>query len=86
MIGERESERCYFCGGQLQSAVTIMPFVVGNSVVIVKEVPAEVCNQCGEAIVSSGVAAIIDRKVKQARQAGFEVTVVVYSETELVPA
>ena len=53
---------------------------------IVKEVPAEVCNQCGESVVSSEVAALIDHKIKQAQQAGFEVTVVAYQEPELVPA
>ena len=86
MTGEPENDRCYFCGGKLESDLATIPFVVGTSIVIVKQVPAEVCVQCGEAIMSSKVAATVDRLLKQARQFGFEVSIVTYEQPTLTLA
>jgi YgiT-type zinc finger domain-containing protein len=86
MIGEPESNRCYFCGGKLESGLATIPFVVGSSVVIIKQVPAEVCVQCGEAIMNSEVAAVVDRLLKRARQSGFEVSIMTYEPLALIPA
>lgn len=86
MIGELEDNRCYFCGGALKTGLTTMPFVVGAKVVVIKEVPAEVCTQCGEAIMASEVAAVVDLLLKQVQRSGFEVTVVPYEQLMLVPA
>ncbi len=79
-------ERCYFCGGKLVSGLATIPFVVGSSVVVIKGVPAEVCGQCGEALMSSEVAAIVDHLLKQVRRSGFEVSIVTYGQLALAPA
>ena len=60
MIGEPGNDRCYFCGGRLESKSATIPFVMNGSVVVVKKVPAEVCSQCGEAIMASPVARSVD--------------------------
>ncbi len=86
MIGEPENDRCYFCGGKLTPGLTTLPFVVGTKVVVVKDVPAEVCNQCSEAVMSSEVAAVVDRLLKQVHLSGFEVSIVPYEQLTLVPA
>ena len=80
MTGEPENDRCYFCGGRLSPKVTTLPFVVGPSVVIIKQVPAEVCSQCGEAILSSEAAVVVDSLLKQAQRSGFEISVVTYGQ------
>ena len=36
-------EPCPLCGGDLQSSVATIPFVVGASVAVIKGVPVEVC-------------------------------------------
>ncbi len=82
----RKSERCYFCGGPLEMKMATIPFVVESSVVVVKEIPAKVCVQCDEPVMESAVAASVDRLLKQAYQAGFEVSVVTYTEAELALA
>ncbi len=82
MTGEHEKDqgdRCYFCGGPLVMDLATIPFVVNGSVVVVKDVPAAVCTQCGEAIVTSEVAEILNRLLKQVEGVGFEVSVVPYS-------
>jgi len=86
MTGEPENDRCYFCGGTLKTGLTTLPFVVGAKVVVVKDVPAEVCTQCNEAIMASEVAAVVDRLLKQVQRTGFEVSVVTYDQLILVPA
>ncbi|MGQ9501527.1 MAG: type II toxin-antitoxin system MqsA family antitoxin [Anaerolineae bacterium] len=83
MTGEPENERCYFCGGRLAPGLATLPFVMGSSVVIIKGVPAEICNQCGEAITSSEVAAAIDAFLKQVQRSGFEISVVAYESSVL---
>ncbi len=81
MTGEQENDRCYFCGGRLEFQITMLPFIVGNSVVVIKNIPAEVCTQCGEAVLSSDVAKEVDRLLKQAYTSGFEVSIVAYQES-----
>lgn len=86
MTGVPENDRCYFCGGGLVSDRATLPFVVGSSVVVIRDVPAEVCTQCGEAILTSDVAEVVDRLLKQVQQSGFEVSIVTYEQLALVPA
>ena len=86
MIGEPENDRCYFCGGRLQRRLVTIPFVVGSRVVILKDVPAEICTQCDEPIMKSDVAAGVDRLLKHAFQSGFEVSIVTFNEPALALA
>ncbi len=86
MIGEPENDRCYFCGGKLTPGLTTLPFVVSTKVVVVKDIPAEVCNQCSEAVMSSEVAAVVDRLLKQVHLSGFEVSIVPFGQLTLLPA
>jgi YgiT-type zinc finger domain-containing protein len=86
MIGEPENDRCYFCDGKLRLGLATLPFVLGASVMVVKDVPAEICMQCGEAMMSSQVAAKVDALLKQAQHAGFEVSIMAYAPPALVPA
>ncbi len=81
MIGEPENDRCYFCGGRLEARAATIPFVVKGSVVVIKNVPALVCSQCGEAIMTSPVAQVVDRLLKQVYEIHSEVSVITYSES-----
>jgi YgiT-type zinc finger domain-containing protein len=82
MTGKPEDDRCYFCGGKLSPGLATLPFVVGSSVVIIKQVPAEVCSQCSEAIMDSEVAQVVDGMLKQAQRSGFEVTIATFEQKE----
>ncbi len=84
MTGVQESDRCYFCGGKLVSDVVTVPFVIGSKVVVIREVPAQVCTQCGEVVLSSEVAEIIDRFLKQIQYTGVEVSVITYGHLKEV--
>ncbi len=81
MIGEPEDDRCYFCRGKLESKLATIPFVMNGSVVVVKNVPAQVCIQCGEAIMTSPVARKVDMLLKQVYRLNSEVSVLTFTES-----
>lgn len=85
MTGEPESDRCYFCGGRLTSKLATLPFVVNSSVIVIKDVPAEVCTQCHEAVLTSEVAEVVDRLLKQVERTGFEVSIIRYEHLATEP-
>lgn len=78
-------ERCYFCGGELQSSLATIPFVVDESIVVIKHVPARTCLQCGETVLDSDIAEMVDRVLKQSNMAGFEVSIVSFEQSVRVP-
>jgi len=90
MITERANQErtevvgtCYFCGGpREENKTTTLPFVVGERLVIVKDVPAEVCAQCGEAYLTTEVSETVTSAVRELINKN-ELTVVNFSE--LVP-
>lgn len=86
MTGRLGNDRCYFCGGKLAPGLATLPFVVGANVVIIKQVPAQVCSQCSETVMSSEVAQEEDGLLKQAQRSGFEVSILTYKRDELAPA
>ncbi len=81
MTGKLENDRCYFCGGRLESKLATIPFVMDTNVVVIKQVPAHVCTQCGEAIMDSPVAHTVDSLLKQVHHLHSEVTILNYTES-----
>ena len=51
----------------------------GECTVIVKEVPADVCQNCGEHYLSEAISADLERRVDEATKNGDEVTVLLYA-------
>ena len=82
MTGERErvDGRCPLCGGRLVPHQTAtIPFVLGDSVAIVKNVPAEVCASCHEAYMVGEVTDRVAALLKHLRSLQTEVSVISYS-------
>ncbi len=47
---------CYFCRkGILEDRIVTVDFRWGNKLVVIEEVPAKVCNECGERYYSADV-------------------------------
>ncbi len=59
---------CFYCKGQTIETTTKFIVDLGPCVVIVKNVPARVCQQCGEASYSSEVAKQLEKIVEAVKR------------------
>ena len=59
---------CFYCKGQTIETITKFIVDLGACVVIVKNVPARVCQQCGEASYSSEVAKQLEKIVEAVKR------------------
>jgi YgiT-type zinc finger domain-containing protein len=75
----KDDGRCPLCGGPLvaDQKVTI-PFVLKNTVAIIKEVPAEVCASCHEPFMTGEVTDRVTELLKELRNLQAELSVVLF--------
>ena len=57
--------KCYFCKGKTEIKNIDVDFRWGDKLYVVKNVPVEVCNQCGERYYRAGVSKQLDNLVKK---------------------
>ena len=53
--------RCYFCGGTTRPATVTAENWWGNQLALVEDVPAQVCEDCGEPYFEAETAKELDR-------------------------
>lgn len=71
---------CFFCKGETVKTTTKFIVDLGRCVVIVKNVPAMVCQQCGEASFDNDVAQQLEKIVEAVKHSIMsEVAIVDYS-------
>ena len=70
---------CFMCKGTLEDKLTTFMVDKDNCIVIVKNVPSQVCSQCGEASYTDNVAAQLDKIAREARKALSEVAIINYA-------
>lgn len=58
---------CALCGGAKRPGTTTFAVDLKFGVVVVREVPALVCSQCGDAWIEDAVAAKLEKIVEEAR-------------------
>ncbi len=71
---------CFMCKGTLEDKLTTFMVDLGNCIVIVKNVPSQVCAQCGEVSYSDDVAKRLEKIVDSMKAAIAEIAVVNYSD------
>lgn len=69
---------CFKCKGNLEEKITNYFVDLENTIIIIKEVPAKVCSECGEQYFDDKTAENIDKIVEQLKNLSAEVTVVKY--------
>jgi YgiT-type zinc finger domain-containing protein len=62
-------DECQYCGGKLHEGTTEITAKVNNTVIVIKNIPAFVCENCDEAYYSLEIARKID-EVRRAFRAG----------------
>jgi YgiT-type zinc finger domain-containing protein len=59
--------KCPLCGGQRIAGSTTFTADLGFGVVVVRHVPAQVCQQCGEDWLDDSIASALEKVVANAR-------------------
>lgn len=85
MTGKHANSRpCPVCRGSMSQGEATIPYILDNDVVIVvKNVPAEICGDCRETFTTGAVTDRITAMLKQLKSLHSEVSVIAYSEYEL---
>ncbi len=61
-------DRCDLCGGELKPSVTTLEIWRGEELLVIKDVPADVCQQCHEAYISAEINIKLDRFLAEYHQ------------------
>ncbi len=72
---------CFFCKGEIEDRRTNFVSDFEDCIVIVKNVPSQVCKQCGEVSYSYEVAQQLEKIVDAVRNVVSDVAIVEYKET-----
>lgn len=71
---------CFMCKGDLIEKNVNYVVDLENTIIIIKEVPAKVCTQCGERFYDDETAKNIEKIVNQLKQLSMEVSIINYKE------
>jgi YgiT-type zinc finger domain-containing protein len=78
---ENKTKQCPTCGGSLENGTATIPFVTSaNIIIVVKNVPAEICLDCREPFVKGKVTDQMVLLLNQLKSLKSEVSVVTYSQ------
>ncbi|HET7503465.1 MAG TPA: type II toxin-antitoxin system MqsA family antitoxin [Kofleriaceae bacterium] len=79
MTGSADAPKvCPLCGGQLALDHATIPFVLGGTVAVIKQVPAEVCDACGEPFLHSDATDVVSALLDKALASSADVSVITY--------
>jgi YgiT-type zinc finger domain-containing protein len=78
MTTRPENGKCPLCGGTFKLSTTLFSVETGEGVIVVRNVPAEVCVQCGEEWIPAETARELEQRVQTARQQHHPVEVVAF--------
>jgi YgiT-type zinc finger domain-containing protein len=68
------------CKGKLEEKNTTFMVELDNCIIIIKNVPSLVCEQCGEVSYSNEVSKQLEKLVNAVRNSITEITIINYSE------
>lgn len=70
--------QCPLCGGDKRPGSTTYSVDLGDGIVIVRSVPAEICSECGEEWIDSQTAHTLEEIVEQAKKRHHQVEVLAF--------
>ena len=75
MTKNNDDSKCPLCGGTKRWGTTTYTVDTGAGVVVVRNVKAEICQQCGEEWIDNSTARELERIVDEAREKRHQVEV-----------
>ena len=70
---------CFFCKGNLQNDITAHFANLDSCMVIIKNVPCQSCEQCGEVFYGGAVIRSLEQTINALKNSLTEIAVVTYS-------
>ncbi|MDR0273528.1 MAG: type II toxin-antitoxin system MqsA family antitoxin [Clostridiales bacterium] len=70
---------CLMCKGLIEDKQTTFMVDLGNCILIVKNVPSQVCSQCGETSYADNIASQLEKIADEAKKTLSEITVINYA-------
>jgi len=62
--------KCHICGGQMEKIQTDLPFKLDDhKILVMKDVPVEQCNSCGEFLIPDPVMEVLDNVIESTDKA-----------------
>ena len=74
-----QEDICALCGGPKQPGLTTFSAELGFGVVVIRNVPALVCGQCGENWIEDPVAAQIETVIQEAKRKHAQIEVMAFT-------
>ncbi len=71
--------RCQVCHSEMEEKAITVDLRIGDKLILVEEVPAKVCNHCGEKVFTPAITRKLQNLVKHRRKAPRTVKVPVFS-------
>ncbi len=78
-MGFWDGETCEYCGGQIEEKLVTLHRKVKGKHILIENVPAGVCRQCGTRYYAANVLKMIEERVRGRQKAARQVLVPVYS-------
>lgn len=72
---------CFMCKGELEAKKVNYMVDLKDTIIIIKDVPAKVCKQCGEQYFDDETSENIEKIVNNLKELSTEVTIVKYRES-----
>lgn len=76
----KQSSPCPLCGGKKTEGFSTFTVDLKTGVLVIREVPAEVCDQCGESWIADKTAEKLEKITNEFKQKMAQVEVVVFSK------
>ncbi|GHV20080.1 hypothetical protein FACS189494_03140 [Spirochaetia bacterium] len=74
---------CFLCKGQLENKTSTFMVEIENSIVIIKNVPSQICSQCGEVSYTATIALQLEQiveAIKPGIKLHTEISIINYTE------
>ena len=75
--------RCFYCMSELEHVNAAFTVELDNCIIVIKDVPTEICQKCGQRSYSDKVAIGIESIIDRMRNTLTEIAVVHYSSIDV---
>ena len=72
--------KCFMCKGETEKKLVNYLVDIDNTIIIIKEVPANVCKQCGERYFDNDVMKNLEKIIDEVKKVSIEMSIVNYNE------